>query len=75
MKQDLREQAGDRLLIVCQYCRKPIGLKNGDGVSGESSGICPDCWGEHFHGIPFPGGLEEYLEALELIDYLLTEVG
>lgn len=32
-----------RLSIVCGWCRKPLGTKDGQGVSGETTGICADC--------------------------------
>ena len=31
------------LTIVCSWCKKPMGTKPGQGVSGETSTICPDC--------------------------------
>jgi uncharacterized Zn finger protein (UPF0148 family) len=29
--------------IECAWCGIPLGEKNGEGVEGTTSGICPDC--------------------------------
>lgn len=31
------------LIIKCAWCKKPLGTKDGQGVSGISHGICKDC--------------------------------
>lgn len=31
------------LLRTCGWCRLPMGSKPGQGISGETTGICPDC--------------------------------
>jgi len=31
------------LTIVCAWCNKDMGEKDGQGVSGISHGICPSC--------------------------------
>jgi len=31
------------LTIVCAWCNKDMGEKDGQGVSGTTHGICPDC--------------------------------
>jgi hypothetical protein len=31
------------MLIVCSYCRKQMGEKDGQGQTGVSHSICPDC--------------------------------
>jgi len=30
--------------VVCMYCQKDLGTKDGKGVSGISHGICPECY-------------------------------
>lgn len=32
------------LKIVCMYCGREMGEKNGEGVSGVSHSICRGCW-------------------------------
>jgi hypothetical protein len=29
--------------VECAWCGKPMGTKNGKGVTGTTSGICPEC--------------------------------
>lgn len=29
--------------VVCMYCGKDMGTKDGQGVTGTSHGICPEC--------------------------------
>jgi hypothetical protein len=31
------------IVVFCAWCGKPLGTKDGEGVSGVSHGICPDC--------------------------------
>jgi DNA-directed RNA polymerase subunit RPC12/RpoP len=31
------------LMIVCAWCGKPMGEKDGKGVEGTTSSICPEC--------------------------------
>ncbi len=31
------------LTVVCAWCSKPMGAKDGQGVSGVSHSICPEC--------------------------------
>ena len=31
------------ITVVCMYCKKYIGTKDGQGVTGVSHGICPAC--------------------------------
>lgn len=44
---------GTILKIVCMYCKKDMGEKDGEGVEGTSSSICKECWEEHFPGVPY----------------------
>ena len=37
------------LRVICAYCGRFIREKDGDGVEGESHGICPEC--ARWHGI------------------------
>ncbi len=39
------------ILVVCAWCNKPVGRKQGHGVTGVSHTICPDC---------LPGVLEDF---------------
>ncbi|KKL92202.1 hypothetical protein LCGC14_1887010 [marine sediment metagenome] len=42
------------LKVICMYCKKAMGQKDGKGVEGESSSICPECWAKHWPGEPYP---------------------
>jgi hypothetical protein len=33
----------DTILIFCSWCKKLLDIKDGEGVSGNSHGICKDC--------------------------------
>lgn len=37
-----------RLKIVCAWCNKTIGYKDGKGVNGITHGICRKCQKKHF---------------------------
>ncbi len=43
------------LKIVCMYCKKDMGEKDGKGVEGTSHAICKECWAERFPDKPYPG--------------------
>lgn len=32
------------LRIICMFCKKVMGTKDGKGVEGDSSAICEECW-------------------------------
>ncbi len=40
------------LSIVCAWCKKPMGTKDGKGVSGTTSAICPDCAKKEWAKVP-----------------------
>lgn len=42
------------LKIVCMYCKKGMGTKDGEGVEGTSHGICKKCWEKLFPDYPYP---------------------
>ena len=42
------------LKIICDWCRRDMGEKDGGGQSGETGGMCPDCWAKLFPGEPYP---------------------
>ncbi len=42
------------LKTVCMYCKKEMGVTEGEGISGDSGSICPECWSERFPGVPYP---------------------
>lgn len=37
-----------KLTVICAWCGKPLGEKDGRGAEGESHGICDDCLGYYF---------------------------
>lgn len=37
-----------KLKIVCGWCGKEMGEKDGEGTEGETTGICDDCLLRHF---------------------------
>jgi DNA-directed RNA polymerase subunit RPC12/RpoP len=37
-----------RMPVVCAWCGNPMGEKDGQGQTGTSHGICPDCLNKHF---------------------------
>ena len=36
------------LKIVCMWCGREMGEKDGEGVEGTSHSICEACWYEHY---------------------------
>ena len=52
----MSESKSTTLRIVCMYCKKIMGSKEGYGVSGDSHSICQSCWEEKFPGEPYPTG-------------------
>jgi len=36
------------LIVQCAWCNKPLGQKDGKGVSGISHGICKSCVKKYF---------------------------
>jgi len=48
-----------KLKIVCAWCGKTMGEKDGEGKSGETSTICPACKRKHFPPEKFPHLYEE----------------
>ncbi len=40
--------------IICMYCEKDMGKKDGKGIEGETSSICRQCWEERLPGVPYP---------------------
>jgi hypothetical protein len=38
------------LKIICAWCGKPMGEKDGQGISGETSSMCPDCYKKEMEG-------------------------
>lgn len=42
------------LIIVCAWCGKYLGEKDGDGQTGITHGICPECAEENFPADPEP---------------------
>ena len=39
------------LIVVCAWCGKKIGEKDGEGVEGVSDGICQDCYDKELKAI------------------------
>lgn len=48
-----------KLEIVCMYCGKDMGTKDGEGVEGVTTSICEKCWKERFPQWPYPEEGEE----------------
>ena len=46
------------ITIECVYCGLQIGVKDGLGITGVSSSICPVCFRKHY-----PGGAKKFLYA------------
>ncbi len=46
------------LKIVCMYCEKDMGEKDGKGVEGTSHSICRECWEKYYPQWPYPEELE-----------------
>ena len=42
---------GSKMKIVCAWCGKEMGWKEGEGVNGVSHSICDECY-EDLHGMP-----------------------
>ena len=40
---ELLYKLSTELTVVCAWCGKVIGEKNGNGQSGTTHGICPEC--------------------------------
>jgi len=49
-----------RLWIVCMYCGKDMGCKDGDGVGGVSHSICTTCYSRFIENIQLyePAGIK-----------------
>ena len=54
------------LRIVCMYCGKETGLKDGQGVEGETGGICMDCWEKRFPEFRYHVCLDDIQYAVNL---------
>ena len=39
-----------KLTIVCAWCQKPMGTKDGEGQTGVSHSICPKCYEKMMEG-------------------------
>ena len=53
------------LQVVCAWCGKSMGEKDGEGIEGFSHSICQSCWQKHYPGIAYP---EEENNVAEGID-------
>ena len=42
------------LKVVCAWCRKDMGDKDGQGTEGETATMCEECWAKQFPGVPYP---------------------
>ena len=40
--------------VICAWCRKDMGEKDGEGQEGTTSGMCEECWEKRFPGVPYP---------------------
>ena len=43
-----------KLKIVCAWCGKSMGEKEGFGVEGVSHSMCKKCWKSYFPDKPYP---------------------
>jgi len=43
-----------KMQVVCAWCGKPMGEKDGKGVEGVSHGICEECYKKHFPAMDMP---------------------
>lgn len=41
------------------YCDLPMGEKDGQGVTGVTTSICPDCWRKHYPQWSYPKELSD----------------
>ena len=44
----------EELKIFCVYCEKDMGEKGGQGIEGDTTSICRQCWKEHHSQWPYP---------------------
>ena len=51
--EDLREGGKEKakMRVICAWCGKDMGQRDGEGVNGLSHSICDECY-EDLHGIP-----------------------
>lgn len=53
------------LNIICMYCKKHMGTKDGKGTTGTTSSICEPCWHLHFPTWPYPTETGELSRSLK----------
>ena len=53
--QDRYYRASTTLQVACSNCNKPMGSKDGHGVSGTSHSVCRKCWVELGYPGEYPG--------------------
>ena len=46
------------LKVVCMWCRKAMGEKDGEGQEGLSHSICEECWKKYYPEWPYPKEVE-----------------
>lgn len=67
------------LRIVCCYCQRELGIKEGNGTEGDTGSICEDCWKKHYPRIPYEVGIEALKEMAMLAiirrDDLMEAIG
>jgi len=50
MKKVTEKKVRQTMKIVCAYCGRYIGEKEGNGVEGDSHGICQECFEKRMNG-------------------------
>jgi len=50
MKKGTGKKVSQTMKIVCAYCGRCIGEKEGNGVEGDSHGICQECFEKRMNG-------------------------
>jgi hypothetical protein len=49
MKTGTGKKVSQTMRIVCAYCGRCMGEKEGNGVEGDSHGICQECFGKRMN--------------------------
>ena len=48
------------LTVICAWCGKDMGEKDGQGVSGVSHGMCPDCYSKAMADLRIAENIKDY---------------
>jgi len=50
----INEKMATKLKIICAWCGKDMGEKDGRGQTGVTSSMCEQCWERYRPGVPYP---------------------